>query len=157
MVSAEQVHEPTPPNHPTANSAAFEVHVAERARLDAGKCTPRPRTEVDAQEVIAAHTSEADARSLASLDRPPSEKELAAKMVYAPLSLPVLALLAPASIFGVLARLGLQGLVDYDGRSVFPLAYVQTMGCFIMGLCIGLKEPLGELYVRFSTFRYSGA
>jgi CrcB protein len=61
-------------------------------------------------------------------------------------------LLMPASILGVLARLGLQALVTYDGQCVFPLAYVQATGCFIMGLGLGLKEPLGNLYVSASVW-----
>jgi hypothetical protein len=92
-----------------------------------------------------------DAQSLASIDRPPGKDEnLPASKIYHPLSLPVLALLMPASIFGVLARLGLEALATYDGQSAFPLAYVQATGCFIMGLGLGLKEPLGNLYVSMS-------
>jgi CrcB protein len=68
--------------------------------------------------------------------------------VYPPFSLPVLALLAPASIFGVLARLGLQALATYDGSSIFPLAYPQTVGCFIMGFCLSFKPQIGNLYVH---------
>jgi fluoride ion exporter CrcB/FEX len=85
---------------------------------------------------------------LASIDLPPGmEENLSASKIYNPVSLPVLALLMPASIFGVLARLGLQALVKYDGQSIFPLAYVQATGCFIMGLALAIKEPFGNLYV----------
>ncbi|CAL1706778.1 unnamed protein product [Somion occarium] len=48
----------------------------------------------------------------------------------------------PASIFGVLARLGIQALAGYDGKSIFPLAWVQVMGCVIMGFGVGIKDPL---------------
>jgi fluoride exporter len=100
------------------------------------------------EETIAAHASRRSASSLASVDRPPSKEEgLTEPKVYAPLSIPVLALLAPASIFGVLARLGLQALATYDGNSIFPLAYPQTIGCFVMGFCLSLKEPIGQLSV----------
>jgi CrcB protein len=68
--------------------------------------------------------------------------------VYHPLSLPLLALLAPASILGLLARLGLVALATYDGQSIFALAYVQAVGCLIMGFGLGMKEPLEKLCVR---------
>jgi fluoride exporter len=100
---------------------------------------------------IAQHHTEADARSLASTERPPSSVEkLPPAKIYPPLSFPVLALLASASVFGTLARLGLQGLTTYDGQSVFSLAYAQALGCFVMGLCLSLKEPIGQLYVHVS-------
>jgi hypothetical protein len=77
------------------------------------------------------HQTIDDAGSLASIDRPPSE-DLQASKIYHPFSVSVLALLAPASIFGLLARLGLEALVTYDGQSIFPLAFVQSVGCLIM-------------------------
>lgn len=87
-----------------------------------------------------------DATSLASIDRPPSIVEkLPPAKVYHPLSPAVLALLMPASVFGALARLGLQALVTYDGQSIFSLAYIQAIGCLIMGIGLGVKEPLGNL------------
>lgn len=94
------------------------------------------------------HETIASAQSLVSIDRPPSSKDgLPPSEVYHPLSIHVLALLMPASIFGVLARLGLLALASYDGQSIFPLAYVQSVGCLIMGFAIVMKEPLGRLYV----------
>ena len=66
---------------------------------------------------------------------------------FSTLSLHVLALLIPSSTFGVLARLGLLALGTYDGNSIFPLIYVQAVGCLIMGFAVGLKEPLSRLYV----------
>jgi hypothetical protein len=79
-----------------------------------------------------------------SLDRPPSAN-LPPLKVYHPLSFHVLALLAAASVLGVLARLGILALATYDGHSIFPLAYVQAIGCLIMGFGVALKEPLGKL------------
>lgn len=82
---------------------------------------------------------------VASIDEPPSVHEgIPASKIYHPLAFPVLALLAPASIFGVLVRLGLQALATYDGQSIFSLAYAQALGCFIMGFCLQLKEPIGN-------------
>ena len=99
-------------------------------------------------EALARHGSIRDAQSLASIDRPPNDEEsLPPSKIYHPFSIPVLALLIPASIFGTLARLGLQALVTYDGQSIFPLAYIQATGCFIMGIGLGVKEPFGNLYV----------
>lgn len=83
-----------------------------------------------------------EAGSAGPIDKPPD----------APLSFPVLALLAPAAVFGVLARLGLVALTNFDGHSVFPLAYVQAVGCLVMGFGLRLKTPLGALYVASSWF-----
>ncbi|KIJ70027.1 hypothetical protein HYDPIDRAFT_171942 [Hydnomerulius pinastri MD-312] len=62
----------------------------------------------------------------------------------------------PASIFGVLARLGLQALVTYSGESIFPLAYVQATGCFIMGIGLGMKTPFGRFYGPLYTAMTTG-
>ena len=64
--------------------------------------------------------------------------------LFHPLNWEILALLMPASVFGVLARLGLAALTSYDGESIFPLAYVQGFGCLIMGFCLTLKVPISE-------------
>ncbi|KAA1466323.1 hypothetical protein DENSPDRAFT_790869 [Dentipellis sp. KUC8613] len=100
----------------------------------------------DVGSTIARHESIDDAESLAGIDRPPSEESLPPLKVYHPFSPAVLALLMPASVFGVLVRLGLQALVTYDGRSIFPLAWVQAIGCLFMGLALPLKEQLGNFY-----------
>jgi len=84
------------------------------------------------------------------VERPPSshhEPEPSAQRPVEPISLHVLALLIPVSTFGVLARLGLLALGTYDGSSIFPLIYVQAVGCLIMGFTIELREPFGRLYV----------
>lgn len=78
---------------------------------------------------------------------PSAEEGIPLSKIYEPLSFPVIALLMAPAVFGVLARLGLVALATYDGESVFPLAYVQALGCLIMGFCLRLKEPLGQLYV----------
>ena len=91
-------------------------------------------------------TNTEDARSLASIELPttsvvPPGK---AEKTFHPFSLGVIAPLMPASVFGVLARLGLDALATYDGRSVFPLAYPQALGCLIMGICLPLKDPISS-------------
>lgn len=87
-----------------------------------------------------------DARSLASIDRPPSKEDrIPPAKIYPPLSPHVLLLLMPASIFGALARVGLLALTTYDGREIFPLAWIQAAGCLVMGFGLGLKEPIGQL------------
>lgn len=58
----------------------------------------------------------------------------------------LIALLLPFSILGLLVRLGLQALVSYDPHAVFPLAYPQFVGCFVMGLAIPLKDRLVSVY-----------
>lgn len=50
-----------------------------------------------------------------------------------PFSYHVLTLMAPFAMFGLLARLGLQALTNFDGEAVFPLAWVQGAGCFLWG------------------------
>ncbi|KAK0491140.1 CrcB-like protein-domain-containing protein [Armillaria novae-zelandiae] len=85
--------------------------------------------------------------SIASIDRPPDSHEgIAPSKVYHPYSIHVLALLIPASLFGLLARLGLEALATYDGQSIFPLAYPQAVGCLIMGFAVHLKAPFGQFY-----------
>ena len=82
-----------------------------------------------------------------SIDRPPTvlgSPTQGSPRVYHPFSPAVIALLMPASVFGVLARLGLQALATYDGKSIFPLAYPQAVGCLIMGIAIPLKDTIGD-------------
>ncbi|KAL6309665.1 CrcB-like protein-domain-containing protein [Sparassis latifolia] len=101
---------------------------------------------------LARHTSTADAASLASIDRPPSEEDkFPPSKIYHPLSFAVLALLMPASVFGTLARLGLEALVTFDGHTIFPLAWVQAGGCLVMGFALALKDPFGQFYGPFYT------
>ncbi|KAF9485297.1 hypothetical protein BDN70DRAFT_871320 [Pholiota conissans] len=90
---------------------------------------------------------EEETRRAESIDRPPDADEgIPPSKIYPPLSFPVLALLAPASILGLLVRLGLVALMSYDGHSVFPLAYAQAVGCLVMGIGVRLKEPIGRTY-----------
>jgi len=89
-----------------------------------------------------------ETRQAERVDRPPATEEgLRPSKVYAPLSFPVIVLLMPAAVFGVLARLGLVALMTFEGESVFPLAYAQAMGCLIMGMGLRMKEPIGQLWV----------
>lgn len=74
-------------------------------------------------------------------DNAPTQK------LYGPYSIDVLALLASASVFGALLRIGLSALANYDGSNIFPLAYSQALGCFIMGFILSLKQPIGDLCV----------
>jgi hypothetical protein len=83
-----------------------------------------------------------------TVEQPPgSDEGIPPSKTYTPLSFPVLALLMPASVFGVLARLGLVALMNYDGHAVFPLAYAQAVGCLVMGFALGLKESIGQMCV----------
>lgn len=96
----------------------------------------------------------ANAESLASINGPPSESEVERgsiqgdfppSKVYTAFSIPVLTSLAPASVLGALARLGLESITTYDGRAIFPLAWAQAAGCLIMGFALGLKDQIGGL------------
>jgi fluoride exporter len=73
---------------------------------------------------------------------PLSKPERASRGPFHPYAL---ALLIPGSIFGLLARLGINALVNYPGSSVFSLAWVQGLGCFVMGFCLGVREPISEM------------
>jgi hypothetical protein len=98
-------------------------------------------------EVALARQSTADARTLASVDRLSTESDASIptpSKVYHPFSPAVVALLMPASIFGTLARLGLQALATYDGKAIFPLAYPQAIGCLIMGIALPLKDAISN-------------
>lgn len=70
---------------------------------------------------------------------------------YHPLSWNVISLLAFPAVLGVLARLGLQSLATYNGDTVFALAWVQGMGCFVMGLTVGKRESITALYAARSS------
>ncbi|KAG6866463.1 hypothetical protein C0991_003981 [Blastosporella zonata] len=90
--------------------------------------------------------TEGEVAQVEVIEQPTSELSTRGKpAAYHPLSIHVVALLIPASIFGTLARLGLSALAKYDGRSIFPLAYAQGLGCLIMGFAVGLKEPFSRL------------
>ena len=91
-------------------------------------------------------TDMADARSLASIELPTTNvaPPVRAAKTYHPFSLSMIAPLMPASVFGLLARLGLDALTIYDGSSIFPLAYPQALGCLIMGICLPLKDPVSS-------------
>jgi len=67
-------------------------------------------------------------------------------VVYDPLSVHVVALLMSSSVFGTLARLGIHALVTYEGQSIFALAWVQVVGCGIMGFALSLREPITQFY-----------
>ncbi|KZT50656.1 hypothetical protein CALCODRAFT_178069 [Calocera cornea HHB12733] len=69
---------------------------------------------------------------------------------YHPLALEVLVLLMPGSVLGVLARLGLSALDTYDGQGVFALAWVQGIGCLVMGCCVGWRDQISALSVSIS-------
>jgi len=92
---------------------------------------------------------EEDARSpsVADISLPPAEEELTVPTrAYAPFSPEVIVLLMPGSVLGALARLGIEALVTYDGQAIFPLAWVQAAGCFIMGFALSLKREIGDFY-----------
>ena len=103
----------------THMSAVLEDNLATDARLDPNQGAPRK--DATLEDVV----------------EPPPQ-------LFHPLSWEILALLMPASVFGVLARLGLGALTSYDGESIFPLIYVQAVGCFVMGFCLALKIPMSE-------------
>ena len=61
-----------------------------------------------------------------------------------------------ASILGCLIRLGLTALATYDGRSIFPIAWSQGVGCGIMGLALARKSEISGWYPPMYTFWTTG-
>lgn len=97
--------------------------------------------EMQAQQV----EDEEETYDAEAIDRPPDEDQgLRQPKVYRPYDLPILLILAPASILGVLCRLGLQALTTFEGSSVFALGYVNALGCLVMGFGLSIKGPLGQ-------------
>jgi len=86
---------------------------------------------------------------IASIEEPTSSRHshhsTSSRKTYHYLSHHILALLIPFSIFGVLARLGIQALTTYNGQSFASLTYVQATGCLVMGFALHLKEPISDL------------
>jgi len=100
-----------------------------------------PKSDIEAQ----ARQEEEQLHEAETIDRPPDEdQDIRKSKVYRPYDLPVLLILAPASILGVLCRLGLVALTTFEGSSVFALGYVNALGCLIMGFGLSMKGPLGE-------------
>ncbi|CAA7259822.1 unnamed protein product [Cyclocybe aegerita] len=91
-------------------------------------------------------------RRAESIDIPPGAEEgIRPSKIYKSLSFPIIAVLMPASVFGVLARLGINALMDFNGSSVFSLVYAQAVGCLFMGFGLRLKEPIGQFYAPLYT------
>ncbi|KZV99289.1 hypothetical protein EXIGLDRAFT_668704 [Exidia glandulosa HHB12029] len=108
-------------------------------------------------EVIRSRSSHSPVRTLEEdTSTPALQEETPAPVRLHPLSLHVLAPLAPASVLGVLARLGLAYLGTYAGQSAFSLAWVQWVGCFFMGLFLGLREPITASYPPLYTALTTG-
>ncbi|OCF45740.1 hypothetical protein I317_00228 [Kwoniella heveanensis CBS 569] len=61
-----------------------------------------------------------------------------------------------AAMLGCLARLGLDGLAEYDGRVVFPLAWSQGVGSGVMGLALARKNEIISIYPPIYTFLTTG-
>ena len=123
--------------------------LTEKATPEAGTPVSDPRSPLESE--LERRASMEDARSVVSEDMPPGEEDkLPPAKVYHPLSPHVIALLMPASIFGALARLGLLAVTTYDGREIFPLAWVQAAGCFVMGKWGGREIFLCEKTRRIS-------
>lgn len=141
-VNADDLESHSTPFSISAKPSRSQTDLRDRYEVN----TQSDHTPSDVGSALPRHESVQEASSLASIDRPPSEAEkLPPAKVYHPYHPAVIALLMPASVFGCLARLGLQALVNFDGDAVFPLAWVQVGGCLVMGFCLGIREPLGRL------------
>ncbi|EJD54550.1 hypothetical protein AURDEDRAFT_133003 [Auricularia subglabra TFB-10046 SS5] len=99
---------------------------------------------------------EEDAAAELESSTPVLQEEIPGPLRLHPFSLSVLAPLAPASMFGVLARLGLLYLGTYAGQSAFSLAWVQWAGCFFMGVFLGLRDTITGIYPPMYTALTTG-
>jgi fluoride ion exporter CrcB/FEX len=87
---------------------------------------------------------------------PPKPVTTRAEAIAATLrTLATLSLIAFFTFWGVLGRLGLTAIGTYSGQSVFPVIWAQTVGCLVMGLCLGAKPEIEAvfppLYVGLTT------
>ncbi|KAG8803341.1 hypothetical protein FRC16_006086 [Serendipita sp. 398] len=76
-------------------------------------------------------------------EEPQARKELAPPGILSP---EAIVLLAPFSIFGLLARLGIEAITTYSNQSVFTLAWVQAVGCLVMGIAQSQKTYIMAFY-----------
>ncbi|CAE6538475.1 unnamed protein product [Rhizoctonia solani] len=95
---------------------------------------------------IQQHMVDSERQEPRATSPPPVAATAAPSRSYHPLSWPVVTLLALPSVLGVLARLGIHSLTTYDGDSIFALAWVQGMGCFVMGLALGKRQAITDFY-----------
>lgn len=147
--------------HEYKSSAAVSINTPNCSAPESGECAIQTAgTHTHGSDVgfaIAHHQAVRSVESLATIDRPPSDaEELPPSKIYHPLSPHVLALLMPSSVFGTLARLGLEAFTTYNGQSVFALAYAQATGCFIMGIALGMRAPFGRYYGPLYTAMTTG-
>ncbi|KAK4050954.1 hypothetical protein OIV83_003083 [Microbotryomycetes sp. JL201] len=57
-----------------------------------------------------------------------------------------MSLLVFATIWGVLARLGLEWIGSFGQSEVFPLVWAQIIGCLIMGLVVEKKKGIERMF-----------
>ncbi|TDL29553.1 hypothetical protein BD410DRAFT_779993 [Rickenella mellea] len=119
-------------------------HVDKETNEQTSESFDQVRDEVEPEEALEQTRSIDNAESLASVSQPATEPHGAT--IYHPLSVPLIVSLMPTAIVGLLTRLGLEAIATYDGQSIFSLAWVQALGCLIMGLTLGLKESIGPFY-----------
>lgn len=115
--------------------------------------SPQPST-LTFMSVFRATGAGPEPNEVARKDETPEGVVAPPPQLFHPLSWEIFALLMPASVFGVLARLGLDALTSYDDESIFPLAYVQGVGCLVMGFCLALKVPISQWYVLLAPGRW---
>ena len=123
-----------------------QIGEKERRRSRSSRSRRSPVIMINNGSQISGQAEDARSPSVADISLPPAEEELKVpNQVYSPFSAEVISLLMPGSVFGALARLGIEGLVTYDGQAIFPLAWVQAAGCFVMGFAVSLKTEIGDL------------
>ncbi|TEB35659.1 hypothetical protein FA13DRAFT_1753220 [Coprinellus micaceus] len=141
----------------TIDQPPNEEQVSELARSKSQRSgqLQLPKSDIEAQACQVEEEEQLHEAQL--IDRPPDgAQDIRMPKVYRPYDLPILLILAPASILGVLGRLGLVALVTFEGSSVFALGYVNALGCLIMGFGLSMKGPLGEYYGPFYTALTTG-
>ncbi|KAG0145763.1 hypothetical protein CROQUDRAFT_93493 [Cronartium quercuum f. sp. fusiforme G11] len=57
------------------------------------------------------------------------------------------------ALWGLLTRLGLNALGEFDGRSTFSVLLVQIVGCLVMGISLRVKDTLDSISWMLEVFR----
>ena len=139
-------------------ASLFTFHVSDRPGPPAssGPSSDVCRAEelVDDPNPSEVHLEDANISVIPSTGPSPhiSEPPPAIPAPFRPFSIHVLSLLMSSSVLGTLARLGIHALASYPGQSIFPLAWVQAVGCGIMGFTLAMREPITHLYASPSCF-----
>ncbi|BGP50050.1 hypothetical protein JCM10450v2_005958 [Rhodotorula kratochvilovae] len=115
-----------------------DKHVEKGPRDLATPTEPRPATEEPPLETGSA--------SLPPKPRLQPAQEIQSVYRTTHPKLSVFSLLITATIWGVLARLGLEWVGGFAARAVFSLVWAQMVGCFVMGFVTTKKNAIERIF-----------